>query len=124
VSWSIVSGGGSVQPTTSTTDAQGYAQATWTLGTTPGGKVARATVSNVGAVDFAATAQPGAVASILVAPASASVQTGATQQFSATARDQFGNTLSGVSYTWSSTAMGVATVSASGLASGHHPPGA
>src|SRR5206468_2766467 len=41
--------------------------------------------------------------SIAVSPSSATLATGATQQFSATAKDQNGNAMSGVTFTWSST---------------------
>ena len=62
------------------------------------------------------TPPPPAVASIAVAPASPSVAVGATQQFTATAKDASGNVMSGVSFTWASSATSIATVSASGLA--------
>lgn len=45
VSWSVSAGGGSVSPTTSTTDANGDASTTWTLGATPGGNVLDASAS-------------------------------------------------------------------------------
>jgi len=58
------------------------------------------------------------VASVVVSPASASVATGNTVQLTATPKDSAGNTLSGRSITWSSSATTVATVSSSGLVSG------
>src|SRR5439155_394255 len=58
------------------------------------------------------------VASVVVSPASASVATGNTVQLTATPKDAAGNTLSGRSITWSSSATTVATVSSSGLVSG------
>ncbi|MGN6593688.1 MAG: Ig-like domain-containing protein, partial [Terriglobales bacterium] len=63
------------------------------------------------------TVTPPPVASITVAPASASIQVGQTQQYTATAKDAGGNTLSGVTFTWASSATGVATISSAGLAS-------
>lgn len=55
--------------------------------------------------------------SIEVSPSSETLtQVGATQQFSATARDQDGNAMSGVSFDWSSTNTAVATVDGDGLA--------
>jgi plastocyanin len=57
VSWAVTGGGGSVSPTTSTTDASGNASTTWTLGPTAGANMVQA--SSAGAtgspVTFAAT---------------------------------------------------------------------
>lgn len=61
------------------------------------------------------------VASISVSPASASIAVGATEQFTATAKDSSGNTISGVTFTWSSSSTGIATISTSGLATGVAP---
>lgn len=56
------------------------------------------------------------VESVSVTPATtAIVSLGATQQFSAAARDGSGNTLAGVSFTWSSSDEDCATVNTSGL---------
>lgn len=60
----------------------------------------------------------GTVASISVSPANASIAVGATQQFMATAKDSSGNTVSGVTFTWSSSNAGTATINSSGLATG------
>ena len=58
------------------------------------------------------------VASVTVTPASASINVGATQQFTATAFDAASNPINGVAFTWSSSDVTVATVSAAGLATG------
>jgi len=50
-----------------------------------------------------------------VSPATASVGVGGTQQFSATLKDASGNTLTGRTVTWASSALNVATVSVNGL---------
>jgi hypothetical protein len=56
VSWSVLSGGGSVTPATSTTSADGVAQTQWTLGTRfDAPHVARAVASAVSPVEFTAT---------------------------------------------------------------------
>ena len=70
VSWVIGVGGGSVTPSTSTTDAAGQASAAWTLGSTPGvnNNTVSAVVSGIGIVEFSATATAGA-------PARLSIQT-------------------------------------------------
>jgi hypothetical protein len=56
------------------------------------------------------------VATITVSPASPSIAANATQQFTATAKDSGGNTITGVTFTWASSRTSVATISASGLA--------
>jgi hypothetical protein len=66
VSWVIGSGGGSVTPTTSTTDAAGQAIAAWTLGGTPGPNTVSAVVSGIGVAEFSAIATAGAPARLTV----------------------------------------------------------
>lgn len=61
---------------------------------------------------------PPSVASVAVSPDPATVEVGAARQFTAVARDASGDVVSGATFTWSSTAMGTATVSPSGLATG------
>src|SRR5205823_2628224 len=58
------------------------------------------------------------VASVTVSPASASLTVGQTAQFSATARDANGNALAGRPVTWTSSDGAIASVSASGRATG------
>src|SRR5436190_1302729 len=58
------------------------------------------------------------VASVTVRPAIASLVAGTTVQLTATPKDALGNPLSGRVVTWSSDALGVAAVSATGLVSG------
>jgi hypothetical protein len=58
------------------------------------------------------------VATISVSPSSPSIAVNVTQQFTATAKDSGGNTLSGITFTWASSATGVATIDSSGLATG------
>ncbi|GEM82828.1 Ig-like domain-containing protein [Meiothermus hypogaeus] len=57
------------------------------------------------------------ISTIEVTPATATKQVGQTQQFTAVAKDAGGNTISGVTFTWTTSNPGVATVnSSSGLA--------
>ena len=55
------------------------------------------------------------VASVTVAPATKTLRIGTTGQLTATTKDSVGNVLNGRTVTWSSSATGVATVSAAGL---------
>lgn len=56
VLWVVQSGGGSVSPTTGTTDADGFATATWTLGPDAGENTLDAQVPGIDTVTFTATA--------------------------------------------------------------------
>jgi hypothetical protein len=60
VTWVIGTGGGSITPETSTTDADGRASAAWTLGAAPGTNTVSAVVSGIGVAEFTATATGGA----------------------------------------------------------------
>lgn len=46
ITWSVLTGGGSVNPTTSVTDANGQASTTWTLGPTQGAQTMQARAGN------------------------------------------------------------------------------
>src|ERR1700693_1525050 len=59
------------------------------------------------------------VASVTVTPPSPSIAMNTTQQFTATAKDSRGNTMSGVTFAWTSSAPTVATINSStGIATG------
>lgn len=66
------------------------------------------------------TVQP-AVASVAISPTSATIHVGATQQFTATATDVKGNTITGAQFSWSISFSGIATIDSSGLATGISP---
>jgi adhesin/invasin len=66
VTWVIGTGGGSVTPATSATDANGRATATWTMGASPGANTVSAVVSGIGVAEFSATATAGAPARLSV----------------------------------------------------------
>src|SRR6266550_1173177 len=57
VTWSVTAGGGSVSPTTRTSDASGIAKTRRTLGPNAGTQTARATVSSLTPVNFSAVSQ-------------------------------------------------------------------
>jgi WD40 repeat protein len=64
---------------------------------------------------------PAAVATVAVSPASSTVDPGATQQLTATLRDEAGNVLVGRVITWTTSDFTVATVDATGLVQGVSP---
>jgi adhesin/invasin len=113
ISWSVVDGGGSISPATSTTDAAGIATASWTLGTatsaTDSTQLARA--SGVGSpVNFVATSRPGGVSvaqtTVAVSPASVAASRGTPATVTVTARDRFGNMVPGRTVTLSASGVG------------------
>ena len=57
---------------------------------------------------------PPVVTTITISPASASVQTGSTKQFNATALDQFGQPMSGQTFGWTVDVGGDSTVDSTG----------
>ncbi|HZJ66237.1 MAG TPA: DNA/RNA non-specific endonuclease [Kofleriaceae bacterium] len=64
------------------------------------------------------TTPPAEVATVTVAPASATINAGAAQAFTATALDAGGQPVAGVVFTWTSSSTATATVNAAGVATG------
>lgn len=60
VTWAVTAGGGSPNPASSTTDVNGQAATSWTLGAAPGTNTLNASIANVGTVTFTATGVLGA----------------------------------------------------------------
>lgn len=130
--------GGTVQLTATALNAEGEAlpgrTATWstdapsvaTVSTTglvrgegPGQATITATIEGkTGTSSLTVTTSTVPVASVDVTPASTSVSVGGTAQLTATARDAGGQPLTGRTFTWSSSAPAVASVSATGLVTG------
>ncbi len=115
VTWTVTGGGGSIAPATSQTGPNGVAQATWTMGPA-GPQTATASAPGTTPVTFTATSQVGPVNRIEVTPASLALASlGETAQLTARAVDAYGNTVPGVTITWTSLNPAVATVSSTGL---------
>jgi trimeric autotransporter adhesin len=91
-----------------------------------GSAIISATVDGVAATaPPTVTVKPVPVSTVQVSPSTASVQQGASQQFTATARDSIGGALTGPTFTWSSSNGTRAFVDAStGLATGSMPTSA
>lgn len=120
VAWSIVSGGGSVNPTTATTGADGIATTTWTVGTASGAKMARATVAGFSGspINFTATANPGPAETLEIEygdPFAAVTGSNTPNALSVKVEDEFGNAVTGTSVAWT-VESGTATVSAPNVA--------
>ncbi|HVH13575.1 MAG TPA: Ig-like domain-containing protein, partial [Longimicrobium sp.] len=116
VTWAVTGGGGSIAPPSSQTDASGVAQAAWTLGATQGEQTAQASTPGTAPGTFTATAQVGPPAAIETTPSALTMSAlTATAQLTARPVDAYGNPVSGVSITWTTTNAGVVNVSQSGM---------
>ncbi|HVX38337.1 MAG TPA: hypothetical protein VHB25_02095 [Gemmatimonadaceae bacterium] len=96
VAFAVTMGSGSTNPRLGTTDANGQATTTWTLGTVAGVNEVTASVSGVtSSVKFEAAGVPGDAVSLSVSPVSARLlSTVDTMRITARALDQFGNSTS------------------------------
>jgi hypothetical protein len=107
VSWSVVSGGGSITPS-STSDGSGLASATFTLGQAAGPQSARATTGGT-PVTFTVTALAGPATKLKKSAGDGQVGNVATalaQPYAVVAQDQYNNPVSGVKVAWSVTQGG------------------
>ena len=88
-------------------------------GVDAGSTTITATVDGVsGTASLTVTEPPPVVARVALSPSSVSIEEGGTQQFGATAYDSDNTMISGKTFTWTSSSTSVATVNASGLATG------
>ena len=127
VGW-VAGGGGTVSSPTSATNAEGIAQISRTLGTTPGSYATTATVAGLTgqSVAFASTAVAGQVSASqsVVTAAPTSVEVGVASTITVTARDGGGNPVPGATVVLGATGSGntlgqpSATTNASGVATG------
>ncbi len=115
VDWDVGVGAGTTSPSSSTTNSDGVAQTTWTLGTVAGTLRVSAQVGGLTPVLFTATAVAGAAAIVVATPDRAYLGVGDTIRIRATARDQFGNDVSTQAITFSAPDAAVATVASTGL---------
>jgi alpha-tubulin suppressor-like RCC1 family protein len=115
VAWEA-DGGGTLSPSSGTTDAQGRAQATWTLGPEAGDQAARASAVGAGSVEFSATASPGPAASVVVAQDTLAIDgIGEQATFTVVITDEFGNEVdTAVDLRWESLIPSIATVDGDG----------
>jgi subtilisin family serine protease len=117
VAFAVTAGGGTVQSATATTNAQGQASTTWTMGTAAGAvNTATAAASGLTVVTFGATVTAGAVASGVMTQGdgqAGAVGTALAQPITAEFRDAFNNLVSGVPVTWAVPAGGGTLTTAS-----------
>ncbi|MFA6167154.1 MAG: Ig-like domain-containing protein, partial [Gemmatimonadaceae bacterium] len=108
VTWSRISGGGAPSAATTTTDAQGQARVTYTLGNVPGTDVVRAAITAQPAsrVEFSVTTRPRAPSRVVVVSGddqSGTVGTTAPQPLVVRATDESGQAVPGVDIIWNKT---------------------
>ena len=115
VDWDVGVGAGTVSPTVSTSNSDGVAQTTWTLGTNAGNLRVTAQINGLTPVVFTATAVASAAALVVATPDRAYLGVGDTIRVRAAARDLFGNDLVGQSINFSSPDAAIASVSSNGL---------
>ncbi len=112
VAWVVAIGEGSAAPSSSDTDADGFASTTWTLGPESGVNTLNAVVSGIGVVSFTATAVgdggdgPSAeLSTVDASPASIEAGTGLSA-ITVTVRDGLGAAVSGATVTLTATGSG------------------
>jgi len=115
VSWDVTPGSGSTSSADSRTDGNGNASVTWTLGANAGIARLTAQVGGVNPVAFTATANPGAVSVVVALPDTLSLGVGDTATVVSSARDPFGNEVSGSTPIYTLATAGVVSVSGTGL---------
>lgn len=126
VSFSVISGGGSVEFPSDTTDSSGSASpGIWTLGSQVGTQQLRATAAGLGSATFSAVATAGAPDAIVIAKGDAQSATAGTAvsiRPAVSVRDGGSNPVSGISVTFSvlegggSITGAVVTTNAAGIA--------
>jgi hypothetical protein len=119
VLWSVDPQEGTITPVSSLTDADGFATATWTLGTLAGTRTAYANVSGAqgSPVTFSATALPGPATGIQRVGSDGQIVPVNLDGFwalTAVATDQYGNGVAGQVVTWTVVSGPVAVLSSAG----------
>lgn len=109
VTWTVLSGGGSVSSATSTTDASGNASVVWTVGSAAGANTLEASIATGATATISATAvAAGASAMTLVSGNNQTIAIGGTTApMVVHIADQFGNPVANATVAWTTTAGGV-----------------
>jgi Bacterial Ig-like domain (group 1) len=122
VTWTVLTGGGSVASATSTTDSNGNASVIWTLGPTPGTNTLRASIATGASADITATGVAGPVAAgmtIVSGNNQAIAVNGTSAALVVHLADAAGNPVAGVTVTWTTTGGTLSAASTTTDASGN-----
>lgn len=104
VTWSVTTGGGTVNPTTSVTNSAGVATTTWTLSDTARASTLTGGITGVSSANLQVTTTPGPATALVRGGAdSVAVVAGGSTLLTARVTDKSGNAVSGVSVGWTST---------------------
>lgn len=114
VEWTVAAGGGTITPLAATTDENGEARATWTVGESAGAHGAQIRVGTISVV-FGATARPGAATTVTLTPSTVLLDAiGGTAEVDAVARDAFDNVIDDRTPAWTSTDATIVAVEGDG----------
>jgi hypothetical protein len=116
VSWHVSEGGGSLEVLSAETDRSGLARASWTLGMQAVENRAHAVVTDLGTVQFTATALPGALDRVQISPRTPVLSGVAdTTRLYAATMDRYGNAVGDVVVGWSALDPDIVSVDGAGL---------
>jgi Bacterial Ig-like domain (group 1) len=120
VTWSVSTGGGTVNPTTSVSDASGLATTSWTLNDTVRVATLTAAVLNASSVSMFMTTFGGAASTFTKVTAdSVAVVAGASTLLTVRVKDKSGNPVTGTTVTWTTTGGALTTSSTTTGSSGN-----
>ena len=104
ITWTVSTGGGTANPTTSVTNSTGVASTVWTLNDTVRTATLTGGVVSVSAVNLTVTTTPGPATAVVRASAdSVAVVAGSSTLLTARVTDKSGNVVPGVSVAWAAT---------------------
>ena len=110
VTWNVSTSGGTSNPTTSVTDANGFATTQWTLNDTVRVSTLTAAVVNASSVTLQVTTIGGAATTVAKVTAdSVAVVAGASTLITVRVKDKAGNPVTGATITWTKSGGGALT---------------
>ena len=120
VTWSVSTGGGTANPTTSVTNSAGVATTTWTLSDTVRTSTLTGGITGVSSANLQVTTTAGPPTMLVRAsPDSVAVVAGSSTLITARVTDKSGNAVSGVTVGWTSTGGALTTTTTVTGASGN-----
>lgn len=120
VTWSVSTGGGTANPTTSVTNSAGVATTTWTLSDTVRASTLTGGITGVSSANLQVTTTAGPPTMLVRAgPDSVAVVAGSSTLITARVTDKSGNAVSGVTVGWTSTGGALTTTTTVTGASGN-----
>jgi len=120
ITWSLSKGGGTVDPATSSTDANGIASTTWTLNDTVRTSVLTGAVVGSASATLTVTSTAGPVAAVKkVSPDSIGVVAGASTNVTVRVTDKSGNAIPGCTVKWTATGGALTVTSTTTGSSGN-----